>query len=260
MGDQDAYPEERPARDVCVDSFEIGRTEITNGQFSAFVEATGYVTSAERDQRETGLPPGSTIFDPDFDGGTLSWWKHQTGASWKHPYGPDARPAKRNEPVVHVTFEDAVAYADWMGARLLTEAEWEFAAQITAVTEQDSIEPRANIWTGLFPVHNTQEDGFEGIAPVGQFPSNDSGLYDMTGNVWEWTSSPYTPSHAENDRQLAGPNGLDFTQPGVAVGVIKGGSFLCASNYCARFRPAARQAQDLRLSASHIGFRVARSN
>jgi len=257
MGQADGYPEERPVRESCVDAFQMSRTEVTNAQFAAFVAETGYVTLAERADKNNGLPKGSAVFDPRPHSGDLSWWRFMEETSWRRPAGPGGRKAKPRDPVVHVTKVDAEAYAAWVGGRLPTEPEWEYAAK--ANTQASTDRPLANTWQGVFPTNNTEEDGYRGIAPVGSFPPNSWGLHDMLGNVWELTSTPYSPSHAENDRELAGPNGLDFNQPDTAVTTIKGGSFLCSDNYCSRFRPAARQAQARSLSTSHIGFRVVKS-
>jgi formylglycine-generating enzyme required for sulfatase activity len=167
---------------------------------------------------------------------------------------------------VHVTREDANAYANWIGGRLPTEAEWEYAAragldgQIYGWDDAETLalSERANTWQGIFPIANTATDGYDGIAPVGSYPPNAYGLYDMIGNVWEWTDEPYFSTHDYESEPALRKNGFDPSQPGIAVGVIKGGSFLCARNYCYRFRPAARQAQDLAFGTSHIGFRVVR--
>lgn len=277
MGEQPAYPEEGPPTQACVEPFEIATHEVTNAQFAAFVDATGYATRAERgwSAADPGGPgvdiaPASAVFvQPEGRArGNLDWWRLVEGASWRAPLGPGAdRIANADHPVVHVTREDAEAYARWASARLPSEAEWEFAARatpdgkITPLADVDSAarSRRANTWQGVFPIRNSRMDGYEGIAPVGSFPANDAGLYDMIGNVWEWTATPFAPSHRERDRGIAGNRGFDPGQPNVAVGTIKGGSYLCADNYCARFRPAARQAQDLAFGTSHIGFRLARS-
>ena len=277
LGDRGRYPEEGPAREACVDPFEISAHEITNAQFAAFVDATGYTTRAERGWAagEAGGPgiavaPGSVVFVPPSgtSAPSMSWWRMTDGASWRRPAGSTNRTRPEDShPVVHITREDAEAYAAWAGGRLPSEAEWEFAAravpggEVSQWADVDYIDggDKANTWQGVFPVRNTNEDSFAGIAPVGSFRANAFGLYDMIGNVWEWTATPYAPSHSDADRAAAGTNGFAPNQPGASVGVIKGGSYLCADNYCARFRPAARQAQDLGLSTSHIGFRIART-
>jgi formylglycine-generating enzyme required for sulfatase activity len=275
MGAASSYPEERPVTKACVSAFEIRRTEVTNAEFSTFVEQTGYVTRAERGWRsdEDGgpgidVPPGSAVFWPPETTApvNLNWWRFIEGATWRTPRGPDSRAPALNAPVVHITREDAERFAAWAGGRLPTEAEWEYAARggsDGALLAWDDAETAAliqktNTWQGIFPVVNTADDGFKGVAPAASFPANGFGLHDMIGNVWEWTATSYAPSHAERDIIVAGANGLDPSQPGVPVGTIKGGSYLCASSYCYRFRPAARQAQDLAFGTSHIGFRIVR--
>jgi len=276
FGETRIYREEGPVHDVCVSPFEISAHEITHGQFAAFIEATGYLTRAERGWREDeeGAPgaafaPGSAVFSPpkNPDPRQLNWWRLVEGASWRTPAGPEGGETPDNShPVRHVTREDAEAFAQWLGARLPTEEEWEYAARggfegellAWADAEEADLTRRANTWQGIFPVVNSEADGFKGIAPVGSYPPNGFGLYDMIGNVWEWTSSPYTPDHSDEARRQAGTGGLDPSQPSVPVGTIKGGSFLCARSYCYRYRPAARQSADLALSTSHIGFRIVR--
>ncbi len=275
MGEAEAYREERPVTQTCVDDFEIAATEVTNAQFQAFVDATGYETRAERGWRadEPGgpgidVPAGSAVFQqPTQAVRALTWWRLVEGASWRAPHGPDATSAPNpGAPVVHVTQADAAAYAAWAGGRLPTEAEWEYAARggvDGALMAWDEAEAgaraaRANTWQGVFPVVNLNQDGHADLAPAASYPANGFGLYDMIGNAWEWTATPYAPDHTPEARARAAANGLDPTQPGVPVGVIKGGSYLCAPNYCARFRPAARQAQDLAFGTSHIGFRIVR--
>lgn len=275
MGTLHAYPEERPVRDICLQPYEMTVTEVTVGQFAEFVTDTGYVTRAEKGWSKTDpngpgvdIPPGSAIFDlaGAINPTALNWWTFKEGASWQFPRGPDGGKANPLTPVVHLTRADAEAYAEWVGARLPSEAEWEYAARMGedgrtlqwSDAEKQALNNRANTWQGLFPVHDSGDDGHTGLAAVGQYAENPVGLYDMIGNAWEWTASPYAPSHAEGDRRLAGESGLDFTQPNTPVGTIKGGSFLCAFNYCVRFRPAARQAQNLYTGTSHIGFRVVR--
>ena len=278
IGDDRFYPEESPVRTVEIAPFEIDAIEVTNAAFAEFVEATGYVTRAERGLTESKfdhLPdnfrkPGSAVFTKPLEQGDMNpatWWKFIEGASWRQPEGPDSSvDGKENFPVVHIAHEDALAYAEWRGRRLPTEAEWEAAARsgksgapyAWGVTPPDKFaKPPANTWQGLFPYVNQKTDGHAGLAPVGCYAPNDFGAFDMIGNVWEWTSDPYYPDRESISDPQAPEDGYDPNQPGVAVGVIKGGSYLCAENFCARFRPAARQAQDLTFSASHIGFRTA---
>lgn len=271
MGRTGNLPEENPAHDVCVDGFSIMPTEVTNAQFEAFVNSTGHVTRAERGWKASekggpsiNLPPSSAVFQKPTitNPRSMNWWRLVEGANWRYPFGPEGPEAVAEEPVVHITREDAVAFADWAGGRLPTEEEWEFAARggdtraphVLPVAQTDE----ANTWQGLFPITNDATDGYERLAPVKSFPPNALGLYDMLGNVWELTSSPYTPSHSQRDKAIVGPSGLDPSQPGVAVSTIKGGSYLCAPNFCQRYRTEARQAQDVAFGTSHIGFRLVR--
>ncbi len=274
MGDEKHYPEEGPEVQVEVDDFWIDAHEVTNAQYSEFVNETGYVTVAERvpDPADyPGIDPkmlvaGSAGFVPPTDMSNgfnpLSWWRFIPGADWRHPAGPASSiEGMENYPVVHVAYEDAQAYAKWAGRKLPTEIQWEYAARggLAGKTYAwgDEFTPdgeaRANTWQGLFPVQNTEEDRFRGMAPVGCFKSNGYALYDMIGNVWEWTRSDFSPSHqASADAMPSGQSeGLGK--------VIKGGSFLCAPNYCMRYRPAARHAQDTGLGTDHIGFRTVSS-
>ena len=274
FGDNRYYADERPAGIRVVADFNIDLTEVTNRQFSAFVEATGYVTAAERGLSKKEFPnvppelrvPGSMVFvspDPEKVTATTSWWQFVPGANWQHPLGPESFiEGKGSFPVVHLIHADAEAYATWMGRRLPTEAEWEYASRgglegATYSWGQEAPhqgEAKANTWQGHFPYTNLKEDGFVGSSPVGCFTENGYGLYDMTGNVWEWTDTAYGPDHKRN----YGDEGYDPQQPGIKVKTLKGGSFLCSDNYCQRFRPAARQAQDVTLGSSHIGFRTAK--
>ena len=279
MGSERDRPEERHAHTVRVDPFWIDRHEVTNAQFRQFVEATGYVTLAERGldpSAHPGLPaellaPGSVVFikptSVDSGGRLTQWWQYVRGASWRRPLGPDSSiDGKDGYPVVHVAYEDALAYAKWRGRSLPTEAQWEFAALGGKSADDDwskpfDVEgrPNANTWQGIFPVFNTNDDGYEGAAPVGCFKPNGYGLQDMLGNVWEWTADWYRPGHAK--AAAANPTGPDLHLIRLAPGqtarrVIKGGSYLCAMNYCSRYRPSARQPQEVNLSAAHIGFRT----
>lgn len=228
----------RPGQPTQVPAFAIDRHEVTNRQFAAFVAATGYRTQAEREGRSAVFVRPTERVGLDNAG---QWWRFVEGANWRHPQGPASSiDGRGDEPVVHVTREDAEAYARWTGGSLPGEEQWERAARgrqdgpvtPTAWAFDGEDKARANVWEGVFPAVDTGEDGFKGIAPVGCFQANDFGVYDMVGNVWEWTA------------------GSDDT------GLVKGGSFLCAMNYCANFRPAAFQAQERDLATSHIGFRV----
>lgn len=229
----------RPGREVAVPAFRIDRHEVSNRQFATFVAATGYRTRAEREGGSVTFvqPDGPVSLDRP-----TSWWRMVKGADWRHPLGPDSDLAGReDQPVVHVDRDDAEAYARWAGGALPSEPQWERAArgaqggtvERTAWAFDRAGKPRANVWTGAFPVRDTAEDGFAGLAPVGCFEPNELGVYDMVGNAWEW---------------VAGDE---------ATGLVKGGSFLCAMNYCANFRSAAFQSQERDLGTSHIGFRVA---
>ena len=279
MGSERHRPEERFTHVVRVDGFWIDRHEVTNAQFRQFVEATGYRTLAERGldlkahpgMAKELLVPGSVVFIPPTDssrgGRVTQWWQYVPGASWRQPTGPGSTIAdKDNHPVVHIAYEDALAYARWRGRALPTEAQWEFAARGGRDGEDDwssafdaDGKPIANTWQGIFPVLNTKDDGYMGTAPVGCFKPNGYGLYDMIGNVWEWTSDWYRPGHPRET--VSNPTGPDLVSISVAPGqsasrVIKGGSYLCAANFCSRYRPAARQPQETDLSAAHLGFRT----
>jgi formylglycine-generating enzyme len=279
MGSDREHPEERFSHVVRVDDFWIDRNEVTNAQFKEFVKATGYVSLAERgldpkthpSMSEDLTAPGSVLFiQPtklDRGGDITQWWQYVKGANWREPEGPGSSiEGKDSYPVVHLAYEDALAYARWRGRDLPTEAQWEYAARSGRESGDDWSEafdkdgkPIANSWQGIFPVYNTEQDGYAGPAPVGCFAANGYGLYDMIGNVWEWTADWYVPGHR---REAAlNPNGPTLLEVGVAAGqaprkVIKGGSYLCSSNYCARYRAAARQPQEVDLGAGHIGFRT----
>lgn len=281
MGADNQWPEERSAEAVTVSPFCLDAYEITNAQFAQFVKETGYRTVAERPLSKEQFPeltdeeraPGSVIFQalpPGKPIEELSWWHWQQGANWRHPEGPNSTiQGRENHPVVHIAFEDAQAYASWAGKSLPTEAQWEFAGR-GGLKDQifawgNTYNPKkANTWQGEFPVKNTEEDGYWGTATVGSFPPNSYGLYDMTGNVWEWTQDWYQWGHDSQAYQVDPvvnneKASFDPRNSGVAKHVIKGGSFLCAPNYCSRYRPSAREAQSPDTGTSHIGFRLASS-
>lgn len=243
VGADKAYPEERPVREVTYEAFNIDATEVTYAQFSKFVEATGYVTTAEKPQ--AGFDgPGAAVFTIPTPTNP-SWWTFVEGANWRHPEGPESVVENDQEPVVQVSYEDAAAYAAWTSRRLPTEDEWERAAKAGSDTlyvwgderAPDGIE-HANTWQGVFPIQNTADDGYFKRAPVGCYEPNASGIYDMIGNVWEWTNTVYEIQRDE----------LTYT--------IKGGSFLCAENYCRRYRASAKQPQEGGFPTNHIGFRT----
>ncbi len=286
MGDDDERPEERAAHEVTVEGFWIDRHEVTNAQFAQFVEATGYETLTERglDPKDhPGVPPemlapGAVVFTPPASLLNLvdirQWWRFVPGADWRHPSGPDSSiEGKANHPVVNLAYEDARAYARWQGHALPSEAQWEFAARggldgATYSWGDAYYDPvagwRANSWQGFFPLDDDAEDGYAGAAPVGCFAPNGYGLVDMAGNVWEYARDWYVPGHP--DGPAVEPQGADMALAARYAGptgpsvVIKGGSFLCAPNFCARYRPAARQPQELGLGASHLGFRTVLSH
>ena len=261
VGSERFYPEEAPVRQVSIAPFEIDLAPVTNAEFQQFVDATGYRTVSERPPDPTLYPdlppeeqiPESVVFlppPPTVDRSEpLSWWALIAGADWRHPQGPDTNiEGLMQHPVVHVAFEDALAYADWVGKRLPTADEWEVAAR-GGLVDQDyawgsekTPDGRwlANVWQGPFPWQNKETDGWFWTSPVGSFPANGYGLVDVCGNVWEWTSTPYAVPEGEQERR-----------------VIKGGSFLCADNYCHRFRPSALMGQTLDTATCHMGFRCA---
>jgi sulfatase modifying factor 1 len=288
MGSDKHYPEEAPAHRVTVDSFRIDRTPVTNREFRRFVNETGYVTFAEiapdPKQYPGSLPhllkAASLVFTPPKHPVDLSdwsqWWNFKAGANWRRPYGPRSSVSGLDDhPVVHVAYCDAEAYAKWAGKALPTEAEWEFAARAGLDSAEfawgDEFTPggkhMANTWQGAFPHQNLETDGYERTSPVTAFPTNAYGIYDMIGNVWEWTTDWYTAKHEadapkaccipENPRGGREDGSYDPRLPDVKIPrkVIKGGSHLCAPNYCRRYRPAARHAQPVDTSTSHVGFR-----
>ncbi|MCV3240246.1 formylglycine-generating enzyme family protein [Mesorhizobium sp. ZC-5] len=286
IGSNRHYPEEAPAHRVKVDGFWIDRFTVTNRDFEKFVSETGYVTLAEKPVDPEDYPgalpemlsPSSTVFrkpaGPVDIRNPYNWWTYVPGANWRHPRGPASSIAKlKDHPVVHIAYQDAEAYALWVGMQLPTEAEWEFAArgglEGADFVWGDELTPggahMANTWQGEFPYRNTLDDGFEYTAPVGSFPANGYGLHDMAGNVWQWTADWYQ-EHGAIDSPcctVSNPRGGDretSRDPGDPTGiprkVTKGGSHLCASNYCQRYRPAARMAQPVDTSVSHLGFRL----
>ena len=288
MGSDKHYPEEAPVHRVTVGEFRMDRTPVTNRQFKEFVKATGHVTFAEIPPDPKDYPgalphmlyAGSLVFLPPSRPVDLrnwsEWWTFLKGADWRHPYGPRSKlKGFDNHPVVHVAFADALAYAKWAGKDLPTEAEWEFAARGGLDGAEfawgDELTPggkhMANTWQGEFPRQNLCSDGFRGTSPVTAFPPNGYGLQDMIGNVWEWTTDWYSHKH-EADAPKAccipknprgGPEAAsyDSCQPQIRIPrkVLKGGSHLCAPNYCRRYRPAARHAEAVDTSTSHVGFR-----
>lgn len=274
MGQSDIYAEEGPVRQTRVNGFWIDSHEVTNRQFAAFVAATKHRTMAEKpvDPALFGVPlaqipadllrPGSAVFRPPAEPSNAyaDWWAYVPGASWKKPHGPDGPDAEPDHPVVHLAFPDMQAYARWRGGRLPTEAEWEYAAHDGPPTTDQPAPDKANSWQGIFPVVNEATDGFAGIAPAGCFAPNAKGLFDMVGNVWEVTADFYRPGHnpadTDNPRGPGENAAFDPLNPGFASRVMKGGSYLCAPNYCQRYRPAARQGRDTGLGASNVGFRL----
>ncbi|WP_072376557.1 formylglycine-generating enzyme family protein [Hyphomicrobium sp. NDB2Meth4] len=291
MGSDRHYPEEAPVHRVTVSPFWMDMAPVTNRQFATFVAATGYVTFAEiaptaedyPDALPHMLQPGSMVFRPPVGPVDLrdfsQWWEFCLGADWHHPCGPESSTEGLDEhPVVHIALQDALAYAQWAGKSLPTEAEWEFAARGGLEGAEfawgDELNPggrqMANTWQGTFPHENLQLDGYERTSPVSAFPANGYGLSDMIGNVWEWTEDWYAPKHSgdaiksccipKNPRGAAVEQSFDPSQPRVRIPrkVLKGGSHLCAPNYCRRYRPAARHAQPIDTSMSHVGFRCIR--
>ncbi|WP_262365562.1 formylglycine-generating enzyme family protein [Gordonia sp. OPL2] len=287
MGSEDFYPEERPVHQVAVDGFWMDTQQVTVAAFRRFVRDTGYVTTAELQPDAADFPdadpallaPGSMVFTPPTGPVPLDdhrrWWSYVPGAQWRHPEGPGSDVGERNRhPVTHVSYLDACAYAEWAGKSIPTEAEWEFAARggldrmpyVWGDADEPHGRPGGNVWQGLFPWQNLEEDGYAGTSPVGRFRPNGYGLFDMAGNVWEWTRDRYTASHAESDKNTAPASSccvprnpvqesISDDSEHLARRVVKGGSHLCAPNYCNRYRPAARQGHTEDASTGHIGFR-----
>lgn len=286
-GDEDKFPDAERQHLVYVDGFWMDRTEVTNAEFQKFVRETAYVTTAEKapsleeimSQVPLGTPPppdeklvpGSLVFSPPDDEVSLDefwqWWQDVPGANWRHPEGPQSDIDEHlDHPVVHVSWNDAVAYANWAGKRLPTEAEWEFAARGGLDRQRyvwgDKFMPdgrcQANIWQGDFPRQNTAQDGYLRSAPVATFAPNGFGLYDMAGNVWEWCADWYRPDYYSYSprRNPKGPDdGYDPREPLIPKRVQRGGSFLCCDQYCVRYRPGARHHGAVDNAASHTGFR-----
>lgn len=244
-GKDPIYPEEAPTLTLHIEAFELLSHEVTNAEFARFVDETGYVTDAERSTEAGGEAAGSAVFQSAEGSLGKFPWKLVPGATWKTPEGPGSDITGRAlHPVVHVSLADARAYAAWAGGRLPTEPEWEYAAsrglpdlgRANSGAYDETGHPVANTWQGIFPLANTAADGFTGTSPVGCFGADKAGMFDMIGNVWEWTDTPYGPG----------------------TNTIKGGSYLCADNFCRRYRPAARQPEETDFSSNHIGFRIAR--
>jgi len=281
MGSDDGLATERPAHQVKLVSFWIDKYPVTNQQFSKFVNQTGYITYAERNPDPKDFPDvppdklvaGSAVFQAPKQKvdmrNYLNWWVYKPGANWKHPEGPNSDlKGRENHPVVHVTYYDAEAYCRWAEKEIPTEAQFEFAARggldrkkyVWGDQPQQDSKPLANIWQGEFPYKNKMSDGYAGTSPVGSFPPNGYGLYDMAGNVWEWTQDWFHPDYYKNSPK-DNPTGVrqsesfDPDEPGIAKKIVKGGSFLCADNYCTGYRPSARMATDPLSSFSHTGFR-----
>lgn len=288
MGSDKHYPEEAPSHHVTVNGFWIDAAPVTNRQFREFVTATGHVTFAEIPPDPKDYPgalphmlyAGSLVFSPPRQpvnlGDWSQWWQFLKGADWRHPYGPRSNiNGLDDHPVVHVAYSDALAYARWAGKELPTEAEWEFAARGGLDGAEyawgDEFTPggkdMANTWQGDFPSENLNTDGFLLTSPIKSFPPNGYGIYDMIGNVWEWTADWYAPKHEadtqkaccipENPRGPREQDSYDPCQPAIRIPrkVLKGGSHLCAPNYCRRYRPAARHPEPIDTSTSHVGFR-----
>ena len=278
----DSYPDALPKHSVTVKSFWMDEHEVTNAEFAKFVQETGYKTVAERPLNPTDYPgvpaanlvAGSAVFTPPTQrvglDNPLQWWEYVAGANWKYPKGPNSNiKGHENEPVVQVCYEDAVAYAQWAGKRLPTEAEWEYAArggkQASKYYWGNILKPNnkwiANIYQGDFPNKNTVEDGFKEVAPIKSFPKNSFGLYDMDGNVWEWCSDLYHPDYYRVSPKVnpKGPsNSFDPEEPNVVKHVQRGGSFLCSDQYCVRYVAGSRGKGETTSASNNLGFRCVR--
>ena len=290
--DDMAMHSEKPGHPVAVDGFFMDENEVTNAEYKNFVDETGYVTVAEYEidweemkkhlppntakPHDSILQPGSLIFKKTKESvpnlyDYSQWWEWKIGANWKHPYGPESTiKEEENFPVVHISLEDALAYCEWAGRRLPTEAEWEYAARggqsnarFSWGNDGTKLTAMANTWEGEFPTTNTKEDGFESRAPVKSYPPNPYGLYDMAGNVWEWTQDWYNVNFYQDALKrgmVKNPEGAQTAynpnNPQISEKVIKGGSFLCNSSYCASFRVSARMANSTDSAQEHLGFRT----
>ncbi|RPE09500.1 formylglycine-generating enzyme family protein [Chitinophaga lutea] len=290
--DSSGMPDEYPRHTVKLDSFWLDGHEVTNAEFRAFVKATGYVTTAERPisaaEVQATLPPGATVDSNMLKPGSLvfvptpgavdlndvsQWWRFELGADWQHPQGPGSSiKGKDNYPVIHISWEDAQAFASWAGKRLPTEAEWEYAARGGLKGQPfpwgseapQTGKAKANIWSGHFPYENTETDGFDGIAPVKSFAPNGYELYDMAGNVWEWTADWYNGNSYKQEKPgCRNPQGADVpddpADPAQPKRVIRGGSFMCSDEYCRGYRVSARMKTTPTSGLSNLGFRCARS-
>lgn len=280
MGTQDpSFPDARPLHKVSLKGFWMDEHEVTNAEFEKFVKATHYITVAERELNPADFPgvltenllPGSGVFSPPDQkvslDNALQWWQYIPGANWRHPTGPTSGiNGQQNNPVVHVCYEDIMAYSKWVGKRLPTEAEWEYAAQggksIQKYYWGNELRPdgkwMANIYQGDFPVKNTGEDGFTGLARVKSFPANGYGLYDMDGNVWEWCNDFYQPDYYRQS-SVNNPQGpidsYDPDEPNAVKRVQRGGSFLCSDQYCIRYKPGSRGKGEVSSGSDNLGFR-----
>ncbi|MFB9864384.1 formylglycine-generating enzyme family protein [Rufibacter immobilis] len=285
MGSSDpAFPDAQPIHEIELSGFFMDEHEVTNAQFAEFVQATGYVSVAERTPNPadfSGVPPekvvaGSGVFTPpptkvSLDD-PLQWWEYIPGASWRQPYGPNrSNTGQLNHPVVQVSFEDAAAYAAWAGKRLPTEAEWEYAARAGKVQQPyywgTELKPNgkwaANIFQGDFPHQNTKQDGFSSTAPVKSFPPNAFGLYDMEGNVWEWCHDFYSPTYYAHSPKInpQGPeSSYDPQEPGAIKRVQRGGSFLCSDQYCNRYKAGSRAKGEQSSASNNLGFRCVKTD
>lgn len=298
MGSDEGQPDEKPVHQVELSGFWLDRTEVSNEEFTRFINATKYVTIAERkpDPKDfPGVPlenlvPGSIVFEPPTVAEVnherqqeglepvnevplenhMLWWRYVPGANWRHPQGPNSDlQGLEKHPVVHVAWDDAMAYCRWANKRLPTEAEWEYAARggldrqpyVWGKEQKPGGKWMANIWQGRFPTENTVEDGFKGTAPAGSFPANGFGLFDMSGNVWEWCADWYLPDYYAHSpsKNPGGPDrSFDPNEPGVMKRVQRGGSYLCSDLYCLGYRPAARMKSSPDTGLSHSGFRCAK--